>query len=139
MKSKLLKNTSILLSIIGLIDSLYLTWLKVGKDDIQCLGGCDIVNSSEYSVVFGIPIAIYGAVAYFTILLLLILKTENPFINDYSGLIVFVISLLGVLYSAYLTYIELFILHAVCPYCVISAIVLFLLLIVSIIRYQAEV
>ncbi len=138
MNEKALKNTSIILTVIGLLDSVYLSWLKLSKDEIICLGGCDVVNSSKYAEILGFPVAVIGAIAYLVILFFLINKIKSEFFVDNSILIVFVLSLIGVIYSIYLTYLELYVIHAICPFCVISAIVLVLLLITTIFRLKLE-
>ena len=138
MNDKTLKNISIGLTIIGLLDFLYLSWLKLAKDEIICLGGCDIVNSSKYAEILGIPVALIGALAYLAILFFLINKIEFVFFKENSTIIVFIFSLIGVIYSLYLTYLELYIIHAICPFCVISAIVLVLLLVTTIFRLKLE-
>jgi uncharacterized membrane protein len=68
------------------------------------------------------------------IFVLLILEQRGDFWSQNSPLLVFGISLAGVLYSAYLTYIELEVIHAVCFYCVISAVAITFLFLFSIMR-----
>ena len=138
MNDKTLKITSIILAVIGLIDSIYLWLLKLGDDGIICSGGCDIVNSSKYSEFFGIPVAAFGAITYLIIIAVLFQKSKKDFWQENSTMIIFILSLIGVIYSAYLTYLELYVIHAICPYCVISAVVLVVLLIVTIIRLKLE-
>lgn len=128
---------SIVTAAIGLLDSIYLTYVKIGgATPALCLpgGGCDIVNSSPYSELFGIPIAVLGAGAYLVYIIALAAEKWRPAIRESSVLIQFGIALVGVLYSAYLTYLELAVIHAVCPYCVVSAICLVVLLGISIYR-----
>jgi uncharacterized membrane protein len=128
-----LKNAITTLALIGLIDAIYLTWIKAANQVAICggIGDCELVNSSLYSELFGLPIALYGAGAYLAILLLNVLEDRSDFLQENGPMLVFGLSLAGVLYSAYLTYIELYVLKAVCPYCVLSAVVLLGLLIVS--------
>lgn len=125
-----------MLAIIGLIDSVYLAWVKYADQYALCgpIGDCESVNTSQYSEIYGIPIALLGAGAYLVIVVLLLAEKRNEFMHEYSPLLVFGLSLIGVLYSIYLTYIEIAVLQAICPYCVISAIVLVLLLVFSTIR-----
>jgi uncharacterized membrane protein len=92
------------------------------------------VNTSQYSEIWGIPIALLGAGAYLVIIVLLLLEERSELMREYSPLLVFGLSLVGVIYSIYLTYIEVAVLRAICPYCVISAVVLVLLLVLSTIR-----
>jgi uncharacterized membrane protein len=133
-KDKILRNSIIVLSILGVIDSFYLLYIKISHVTVVCSGGCDIVNASKYSEIFGIPIAIFGALGYLVILLFVIFDNNIEFIKENSTIAIFGLSLIGVLYSAYLTYLELAVIHAICEYCVISAIVMTLIFIISIIR-----
>jgi uncharacterized membrane protein len=127
---------SLILAGIGLVDSLYLTYVKLSNSYAICgpIGDCESVNSSPYAEIGGIPIALLGAGAYLAIILLLLFENRGEFWAEYGPIMVFGISLAGVLYSAYLTYIEIYVLRAICPYCVLSAILLVLLLALASIR-----
>lgn len=131
-----MRIASLILAILGLLDSIYLTWVKFSGKYALCgpIGNCESVNTSQYSEVFGIPIALLGAGAYLVVIILLLVEGRSSFWAEYSPIFVFGMSLIGVIYSIYLTYIEVAILNAICPYCVISAIILVLLLILSSIR-----
>lgn len=124
------RGISLVLAILGLGVSLYLTWVKLAKATAFCggVGECESVNNSPYSEIMGVPIAVLGAGAYLLIGLLLAFEHAHPQLRPIAPLAVFGLSLTGTLYSAYLTYIELFVLHAVCPYCVVSAILITALL-----------
>src|SRR3989304_4451023 len=127
---------SFILGMVGLIDSLYLSWVKFSGKYALCgpIGDCESVNSSKYSEIAGIPIAFLGVGAYLVILVLLFLESRGNFWMEYSPLLVFGNSLAGVLYSAYLTFLEIAVIRAICPYCVVSAIVLVFLLMLSVQR-----
>ena len=131
-----LRTASILLAVLGLLDSIYLGWVKYTGAYALCgpIGNCESVNSSQYSEIFGIPIALLGAGAYAVMMVLLLMENRGQVWAEFGPMIVFGMSLIGVLYSIYLTYIEVAILKAICPYCVISAIILVVLLILSGIR-----
>lgn len=118
--------TSVLLAILGAVDSFYLAWIKIFNTQAFCsgVGDCESVNSSRYSEINGIPIAVLGLGAYLLIMALLLLENRFDATRAYGPLAVFGLALTGTLYSAYLTYIELYVIHAVCPYCVISAILI---------------
>lgn len=119
-----------ILSILGILDSLYLSYVKIAHAQPFCagLGDCETVNSSIYSVFAGIPIAYLGVGMYLTLLLLSGWGWRLPSpLADYVPLAIFGISLGGVLYSAYLTYLELYVIEAICIYCVISAVVITLI------------
>ncbi len=136
----MLRNIAIALASIGLVDSIYLTWIKLANQEAVCagIGSCEVVNSSEYATLAGIPIALFGAGAFLTILIFVLFETQNQFLEENSLMLVFGLSLAGVLYSAYLTYIELFVLNAICPFCVLSAVSLLGLLVVAGIRLRQE-
>ena len=133
---KKLRWASVILTILGIMDATYLYIYKLSSNDRMCLGSgdCATVNYSRYSEVYGIPVALLGLLAYLVILGISILETRTTFFKTNANLLIFGISLVGVLFSAYLTYIELFVIFAVCPFCVISAILITLIFILSIIR-----
>lgn len=138
MSSSLLRNISIGAAIIGFLDSVYLTWIKLSNQEAVCsgVGGCEKVNTSAYSEIAGIPIALLGAGAYVIILILFIVENRSRFWEENSPLYIFGVSLIGVLYSGYLTYIEIAIIHAICPYCVLSAITILIIFVISIYRLR---
>ena len=135
MKKKTIWITMILAGI-GLIDSIYLYIFKISSNNAMCLGNgdCATVNASRYSELYGIPVSLLGILAYLAIIVLLIFELRNIFTKENSNLLVFGIGLVGVLFSAYLTYIEYFVIYAVCPFCVASAIVITVIFIISTIR-----
>jgi len=98
--------------------------------------GCEIVNTSVYSQIYGIPVAVLGGLAYVAMLVVLLLEPGNEFFEFNGPLIVLGISIFGVLYSAYLTYLELYVIRAICEFCVLSAVVLTFMLILSAARMQ---
>ena len=122
--------SSFILAGIGFVDSLYLTYVKLSNSYAICgpIGDCESVNTSKYAEIAGIPIALLGVGAYLVIILLLLMENRGDYWAEYGSIMVFGISLAGVLYSAYLTYVEIYVLRAICPYCVVSAVVLVLLL-----------
>jgi uncharacterized membrane protein len=131
-----LRITSFFLAVLGALDSAYLSYIKLAHVNAFCsnVGDCDAVNSSTYSEVFGIPIALFGLGAYLAIAVLLVLEDRAPVLKEWAPLAVFGLALTGTLYSAYLTYVELFVIFAVCPYCVLSAVLITGILVLSIIR-----
>jgi uncharacterized membrane protein len=128
----------IVFAMIGFADSVYLMWLKMSGGLAACggIGDCESVNASIYSQINGIPVALLGAGAYTAILLFLFLESRDDFIGDWSPMIVFGLSLTGTLYSIYLTYIEIAVLKAICPYCVVSAIAILIIFVISIARMR---
>ena len=133
----MLRKALIALSLIGLADAIYLTYIKLAADGICVAGeGCEIVNTSVYSQIYGIPVAVLGGLAYVAMLVVLLLEPRNEFFEFNGPLIVLGISIFGVLYSAYLTYLELYVIRAICEFCVLSAVVLTFMLILSVVRMQ---
>ena len=116
-----------LLALAGLGVSGYLTWTHLTNQAIACGGSqeCDLVQQSVYSEVLGIPVALLGMLAYATLLALMFLHGRLPEAWDaYIPLAIFGISLIGVLYSAYLTYLEIYVIYAICRWCVSSAVII---------------
>jgi uncharacterized membrane protein len=102
----------------GLLLSAYLTWVHFAQVAPVCVGGsggCETVQSSRYATVLGVPVAVLGLVGYTGLLFSAVLWGE---LGVYLG---FLFALVGTLFSAYLTYLELFVIHAICQWCVASA------------------
>jgi uncharacterized membrane protein len=110
--------TLLALAILGVLISAYLTWTHFAGLTPVCTGsgeGCKTVQSSRYASVLGIPVALLGLVAYGGLIFSTILWRET---GIYLG---FLISLVGTLFSAYLTYLEIFVIGALCQWCLASA------------------
>jgi uncharacterized membrane protein len=122
-----LRLAAIVLALIGLGVASYLTYVHYEDIHPVCgLGGdCVKVQTSEWSKLAGIPVALLGLVAYATILVSLLVPGEEALI---AGALT---ALVGVGFSAYLTYRELFTIDAICPWCVASAVVMTLLAVVT--------
>ncbi|NIS82142.1 MAG: vitamin K epoxide reductase [Anaerolineales bacterium] len=120
------------------MDSLYLSWLKVTGNTAACsgIGDCETVANSRYSEIGGIPIALIGVLGYLLIIALVFLEMRRPQWTENLTMALFGVTLIGTLYSAYLTYLELAVLRAICPFCIVSAIVMVLLFILSIFRLR---
>lgn len=121
--------SSVALGALGFLDAAYLTWIKLFGGTAVCagIGDCETVNNSIYAEIGGVPIAVLGAGAYVAIIIIAVMLLRGGGSSENLGLAFFGITLVGVLYSAYLTYIELAVLHAVCPFCVTSAVIMVLL------------
>ena len=122
MKSANITISAIVLALIGVADSLYLLTVHWGWWSAVCLGvgNCEVVNASIYSELLGIPVALLGALTYIGLIVLGAMIWKDIF-AEYARLVRFLIAAIGVVFSAYLTYIELFVLHEICPWCVLSA------------------
>ena len=130
-----------LLALAGLGVSAYLTWTHLAHRSVACgqSQDCDIVQQSVYSEIAGIPVAVIGLAAYAALFVLTLLRGRVPEnLDDYVPLAIFGISLIGVLYSAYLTYLELFVIYAICRWCVSSAIIITAIFLLSLPDLKAE-
>jgi uncharacterized membrane protein len=137
MKEDVLKKIMTTIAILGLIDAAYLTIEKITSNKTMCLpglGDCWTVSNSQYSQVFGIPVASLGFLAYLSILMLIIFEEKFATRKDIILQATFGIALSGTIYSIYLTYLEIAVIKAVCPFCVISAIVMFILFVCTTLR-----
>ena len=123
-------------AIAGMAISIYMYVFKVFRIDAMCLGngGCSTVNASPYSEIYGIPVAAVGFIGYLAIIVTLILENHVSFFGENGPLLEFGMGLAGVVYSAYLTYLEFYVIHAVCPFCVASAIAITLCFVFALIR-----
>jgi uncharacterized membrane protein len=145
MSPKIFKLVFIIIVLIGIANGIYLSILKLSNNSSMCikgLGDCWTVNTSVYSSIYGIPIAILGTLAFITLLVLTFLDGRTPFWKDYGIYFIFGVTLVGTAYSAYLTYLELEIIRAICPFCVLSAtsmLILFIMTIYRLVKTQAEI
>lgn len=133
---KRLTQLTIVLAIIGLLVSIYMTIYKVTSNDNMCIGSkdCSVVNASKYSEVNGIPVAVVGMLGYAAILAVLWLEREPGFFKANGTMILFGLSLTGFLFTVWLIYVEIALLKALCPFCVTSQIAMTLIFILSVIR-----
>ena len=110
------------LDTIGLVVALYLSAVELQNETPVCgpLKGCETVATSPYSRVFGVPVAVFG-VALSLVLLSLALawwrQGGTPLLLAHYGL-----SLVGVLFEIRFTYLQVFVIHAVCMWCAIYGI-----------------
>ncbi len=119
-----------LLSVAGLGVALYLTYVETQNVAAVCgpVGDCNAVQSSPFAKLFGVlPVGLLGALGYLAILAAWALRHRGPFAR-LAPLAIFGMALFGVLFSIYLTYLELYIIRAVCIWCVSSAAIMALLL-----------
>jgi uncharacterized membrane protein len=138
-----LKLIAVLLNIIGLAISGYLVYTKLFNVEVVCAENgvfqCDLVQSTVYSKVAGIPVQFIGLAGYLAIFAVLLLEGRNAFFTKYGVQLVFGMTLFGFLFSGYLTAIEAFVIHAWCMWCLGSAITMTLLFIVSTARLWKKI
>jgi uncharacterized membrane protein len=127
-----IQNTLPLLAVAGLIVASYLAYVETQAITAVCgpVGDCNAVQTSEYAYLFGIPIGVLGVAGYLAILIVWAWGRWRA--NDAAMLVLLGMSGLGVLFSIYLTYLEPFVIGAVCAWCLTSAVVMTLLLLMSV-------
>lgn len=120
------------LAVLGLADAIYLTYVHYAGIKPACTAGqsCLKVQTSQWSHVGGVPVALIGLIGYIGIVGSLLWRDREE-----TRLATLGMTLIGFGFSAYLTYRELFSIHAVCEWCAGSAVILTLLLIGSIVRF----
>ncbi len=119
----LLRKLGIGLAFLGLIDSIYLATIKVTESPYLCgISSCEKVNNSTYAYLLGIPVSVWGIAFYLLILCLIILKMYR---------LLLIGSLIGLIFATHLTWVEAFILQVWCLWCVLSAWIVFCLVVVS--------
>ncbi len=122
-----------LIAVLGIGIAAYLAYVEVAQVTAVCgpVGHCNLVQSSPYARILGIPIAIFGIVSYMAIIVLWFIErlirqgTQKAAARiSLIGLTVF-----GTLFSIYLTLLELFVIRAVCAWCLSSAVFMTLLMV----------
>jgi uncharacterized membrane protein len=125
-----------LLAMGGLILALYLALYKMGMiSELTCsVGSCETVQLSKWATFLGLPVAVWGAGAYLAVLGLALVGLQPAWLESrtISWLLVG-LNTWNVAFSAWLTYLELFVIDAICMWCVISAVLMVIILGLSLI------
>ena len=108
-------------SFAGFLDSIYLTAKHYAGDIPECtlLEGCEEVLTSSYSEIFGIPVALFGSIFYFTILILGLLYFDTKKKQFIQAIIP--LTFLGFAGTLYFLYLQAFVIGSWCQFCLISA------------------
>ena len=112
--------TAAIVSLLGLADALYLTVEHVTGQSVRCtiVAGCSEVLSSPYALMAGVPLALIGAAAYFSVFSL---ATLAAFGYRIAGTLLAALLVLMFLFSLWLIYLQAFVIHAFCQFCLLSA------------------
>ena len=124
-----------LLALVGLFVAVYLWLHAIGIGGaIKCgaSGGCEVVQTSRWAVFLGQPVALYGVIGY-VVILIVALAALRPvaLVQRGWGVLLVGLATVGALFTAYLTYLELFVIHAISRWCFGSAMIITLIWIVS--------
>ena len=109
----------------GLFISLYLLLYSLGVyGELMCgTGGCETVQTSSYARFMGTPVAGWGVAWYGLVVLVALMGVQGRFADEkWPDRWLLVLATLGLAFSVYLTGVELFVLHAICQWCVVSAV-----------------
>ena len=125
LKGRGLPYVLVVLALGGLAISLYLVTTHYGDRPIACagVGDCEAVNSSAYASIGGVPVSLLGVGLYASLAALASYWALDP-ADDRRMVMYWGLALSGAGYAAYLTYVELEVLHAICVWCVASATIL---------------
>jgi uncharacterized membrane protein len=137
MSARTLRITMIGVTLIGLGVAGYLTYLHYSGAAIPCFkgGGCETVQHSIYSKLAGVPVALIGLIGYVAILASLLAPEGEAPEGEMTRLATMAFTVIGFGFSLYLTSREVFSIHAICPWCVGSAVIMTLLLVLAVWRF----
>jgi len=128
-----------MLALIGVFVSTYLTLYKFGYiGSLQCaVGSCETVNTSRWATFFGLPVAAWGLGFYVSALALVVVGIQERYAASRAlSLALVALTGWGVLFSGWLTYLELFVIDAICIWCVTSAVIVLVMFAVSVAEYR---
>ena len=128
-----------LISIAGLFLGAYLTMYKFGViGSLACnVGSCEKVQTSRWSVFLGLPVATWGMGFYVLMLTLSIASMQERFADSRKlALWMFLLTVWGALFTAWLNYLEAFVIHAWCEWCLGSAAMVLLLLVFAFLNWR---
>jgi uncharacterized membrane protein len=124
------------LSILGLLVSIYMTIYKILNANVMCLGSgdCGTVNASPYAEVNGFPVAGIGVIGYAAMLATLYFEKKNRFFQENGTMMFFGMALTGFLFTLWLIYVEIALIHALCPFCLTSQVAMTIIFILAVVR-----
>jgi uncharacterized membrane protein len=131
-----------LISLAGLFVAVYLTLYKVGLiGELACsIGSCETVQLSRWASFLGLPVAAWGVAFYGVMFVVALAGVQERFENaPHIPIALSALSGWGVLFSLWLTWLELFVIDAICLWCVVSAVLVVALFIVSVLDLKETV
>ena len=122
------------LSLLGLLLSAYLYLYKIGRIGMLACGagGCETVQQSAWSRFAGVEVSLIGRAGYAALLALSLAGLQPPLsTRRWPTTLLAALASVGVVFTVYLTYLELFVIHAICRWCVGSAVIIVAILVVA--------
>lgn len=136
------RQTIAVLALVGLFIALYLWFHRIGLIGVLSCGvegGCETVQTSPYAVLWGSPVALYGVGGYAALLALSLVGLHPRLVMQHAvttGLLGLATAGFG--FTLYLKYVEFFVIHAVCRWCVASAVIITAIWVVALLAWRAE-
>jgi uncharacterized membrane protein len=114
-----LRLGAVLVALVGAGVAGYLTWAHFSDSSVLCVagGGCETVQESEYAEIAGIPVALLGLLSYLTVLALVAWDSVG------ARLAAAALAFIGFLFSMYLLTLQLFVIDAICMWCLVNDVV----------------
>jgi uncharacterized membrane protein len=129
-----------LLAMGGAILALYLALYKLGLiGELTCsIGSCETVQLSKWATFLGLPVALWGVGAYLAVLALALIGLQPAFLESRTISWMLVgLNAWNVAFSGWLTYLELYVIDAICMWCVVSAILIVMIFVLSLLDLRA--
>jgi uncharacterized membrane protein len=128
-----------LVALAGLFVALYLTLFKLGYiGTLVCaVGSCEVVQTSKWATFLGYPVAVWGVAYYVAVLAVCLAGLRADLVDDRRvSQVLVVMTGVGVVFSLWLTYLELFVIDAICMWCVVSAILATILFVLALLDHR---
>ena len=128
---------AIVVSFLGFLDASYLTIKHFRGEVAPCslLEGCEVVTTSKYSTIGDIPISLFGAMFYISVLAAAFFYLDTKSTKAIKSIPL--LTLTGFIVSAVLVYLQIFVLKAICVYCMFSALTSTLLFVIGILIFRS--
>jgi len=133
------RMSAAVLSLTGFFVSAYLYLYKIGRiGTLACgTGGCETVQQSPWSRFAGVEVSLIGMLGYIGLLVVSLAALQPAFAGGRRPVtLLLVLAGLGVGFTAYLTYLELFVIHAICRWCVGSAAIILCIFVVALLEHR---
>ena len=125
------------LSIIGVLIAIYVTQSFIRQSPIVCVNnGCELVRKSMYSKLLGIPVPVFGLIGYLSLAIFSFLRTVKDNKNYLRAMLG--ISLFGVCFVTWFTYTEIFVIKAICTWCAISAVNMYIIFLLTVKIFKSK-
>ena len=125
-------------SLVGFADAMFLSIQHFQNTIPPCVlfTGCETVTTSPYALIAGVPIAVLGALFYLAILVLSLVSLDRGARSLILKILV-IFSSIGFLFTLWLLYLQLFVIHALCIYCILSCLTSTLIFILSLFGFRS--